>query len=167
MLVALKHVPLCEYNPTEAVLTNVIGTQNVIESAMEEEVDALFTISTDKAAGPTNVLGASKLLAEKLTVSANYNKGYRKTRFFCVRFGNVLGSRGSVVPTFRSRIEAGKTIQITDPRMTRFFMNYEQAIHLLFKCLKIAKGSEIFVLRMPAVNIKDLAIAVSELVRRR
>ena len=90
---------------------------------MEEEVDALLTISTDKAAGPTNVLGASKLLSERLTVSANYNKGYRKTRFFCVRFGNVLGSRGFVVPTFRSRIEDGETIQITDPRMTRFFMN--------------------------------------------
>lgn len=160
---ALKHVPLCEYNPTEAVLTNVMGTQNVIESAMEEEVDALFTISTDKAAGPTNVLGASKLLAEKLTVSASYNKGSRRTRFFCVRFGNVLGSRGSVVPTFRSRIQEGKPIQITDARMTRFFMNYDQAVHLLFKCLKFAKGSEIFVLRMPAVNIKDLALAISEL----
>lgn len=160
---ALKHVPLCEYNPTEAVATNVIGTQNVVEAAMEEEVEAVLTISTDKAAGPTNVLGASKLLSEKLTVSANYNKGYRKTRFFCVRFGNVLGSRGSVVPTFKSRIEDHKTIQITDPRMTRFIMNYAQAIHLLFKCLKIAKGSEIFVLKMPVVNIKDLALTVSVL----
>jgi len=159
---ALKHVHLCEYNPEEAVTTNVLGTQNIIEACMIEEVESLITISTDKASGPTNVMGATKLLAEKLTTSANQNKGNRKTRFFCVRFGNVLGSRGSVVPTFKARIESGKTIQITDPAMTRFFMSYDQAIHLLFKCLTISKGSEVFVLKMPSLRIRDLALACAE-----
>lgn len=159
---ALKHVHLCEHNPADAVATNVLGTQNVIEACMEEEVESMITISTDKASGPTNVMGATKLLAEKLTTSANQSKGNRKTRFFCVRFGNVLGSRGSVIPTFKARIESGNTIQITDPAMTRFFMNYDQAIQLLFKCLTIAKGSEVFVLKMPGIRIKDLALACTQ-----
>jgi FlaA1/EpsC-like NDP-sugar epimerase len=159
---ALKHVHLCEYNPMEAVATNVLGTQNMIEACMNEEVDAMLTISTDKAAGPTNVMGATKLLGEKLTTSANQNKGRRKTRFFCVRFGNVLGSRGSVIPLFKERIQKGLPLQLTDPSMTRFFMSYNQAICLLFKCLSIARGSEIFVLKMPVVRIKDLARAAVE-----
>ena len=104
---ALKHVPLCEYNPFEAVKTNVLGTQNVIDVAMKGEVDKLITISTDKAVNPVNVMGATKLLAERLTISANHYKGSRKTAFSCVRFGNVLYSRGSVVPLFREQIRKG------------------------------------------------------------
>jgi UDP-N-acetylglucosamine 4,6-dehydratase len=161
---ALKHVPLCEYNPFEAVKTNVLGTQNVIEAAMEEGVEKLVTISTDKAVSPINVMGATKLLAERLTISANYYKGFRKTVFSCVRFGNVLGSRGSALPLFRKQIENGGPVTITDPNMTRFVMSISKAVELVFKAVELAKGGEIFVLRMPALRIGDLAeVMVREL----
>ena len=124
---ALKHVPLCEYNPFEAVKTNVIGTQNLIDVAIDEEVEKIITISTDKAVNPINVMGATKLLAERLTISANFYKGDRETAFSCVRFGNVLYSRGSVLPLFEEQIKKG-FITLTDSNMTRFIMNTSQAV---------------------------------------
>jgi len=159
---ALKHVPLCEYNPFEAVKTNVLGTQNLIEAAMEEEVEKLITISTDKAVNPVNVMGATKLLAERLTVSANYYKGERRTAFSCVRFGNVLDSRGSVVPSFREQIRKGGPVTLTDPGMTRFVMSIARAVALVFKAAAMAQGGEVFIFKMPALRIGDLAEAMIE-----
>jgi len=157
---ALKHVPLCEYNPFEAVKTNVLGTQNVIEVSMEEEVDKLITISTDKAVNPINVMGATKLLAERLTISANYYAGFRKTAFSCVRFGNVLDSRGSVVPSFREQIIKGGPVTLTEANMTRFVMSIPKAVELVLKAADIARGGEIFIFKMPALRIGDLAEAM-------
>jgi FlaA1/EpsC-like NDP-sugar epimerase len=159
---ALKHVPLCEYNPFEAVKTNVLGTQNVIEVAMDKEVEKLITISTDKAVNPVNVMGATKLLAERLTTSANYYKGVRKTAFSCVRFGNVLDSRGSVVPLFKEQIRRGGPVMITDPNMTRFVMSIPRAVDLVLRATEIARGGEIFIFKMPALRIGDLAEAMIE-----
>lgn len=159
---ALKHVPLCEYNPFEAVKTNVIGTQNVIEVAMEEEVDKLITISTDKAISPIGVMGATKLLAERLTISANYYKGMRRTAFSCIRFGNVLGSRGSVVSLFGEQLGKGSPITITEPDMTRFVMSIPRAVKLVLKAAEMAQGGEVFIFKMPAVRIGDLAQAMIE-----
>ena len=158
---ALKHVPLCEYNPFEAVKTNVYGTQNQIDVAMDEEVEKFITISTDKAVNPVNVMGATKLLAERLTISANFYKGERKTAFSCVRFGNVLYSRGSVLPLFEEQIKKG-FITLTDSNMTRFIMNTSQAVELILKAAKIAVGGEVFILKMPAVRIEDLAEVMIE-----
>jgi len=157
---ALKHVPLCEYNPFEAVKTNVLGTQNVIEVAMEEEVEKLITISTDKAVNPVNVMGATKLLAERLTISANHYKGLRKTVFSCVRFGNVLDSRGSVMPSFREQIRKGGPVTLTEPNMTRFVMSIPKAVELVLKAAEIARVGEIFIFKMPALRIGDLAEAM-------
>ena len=159
---AFKHVPLCEYNPFEAVKTNVLGTQNVIGVAMEEEVEKLITISTDKAVNPVNVMGATKLLAERLTISANHYKGARKTAFSCVRFGNVLDSRGSVVPLFREQIGRGGPVTITDPDMTRFVMSIPRAVDLVLKAAEIARGGEIFIFKMRALHIRDLAEVMIE-----
>jgi len=153
---ALKHVPLCECNPFDTVETNVIGSQNLVEVAMDEEVEKFITISTGKAVNPVNVMGATKLLAERLTISANFYKGKRKTAFSCVRFGNVLYSRGSVLPLFEEQIKNG-FITLTDPNMTRFIMKTSQAVELILKATKMAKGGEIFILKMSAVKIKDLA----------
>ena len=162
---ALKHVPLCEYNPFEAVKTNVLGTQTVIEVAREEEVEKLTTISTDKVVNPVNVLGATKLLAERLTISANYYT--RKTVFSCVRFGNVLDSRGSVVPLFREQIRNGGPVTITEANMTRFVMSISRAVNLVLKTAEIAKGGEIFIFKMPALRIGDLVeVMVEELAPR-
>jgi UDP-N-acetylglucosamine 4,6-dehydratase len=154
---ALKHVPSCEYNPFEAIKTNVIGTQNLIEAAMDENVEKVITISTDKAVNPVNVMGATKLLAERLTMAANYYKGVRRTVFSCVRFGNVLGSRGSVVHLFEKQIQNGGPVTLTDSNMIRFVMSTERAIELVLKAAAMAKGGEIFVFKMPALNITSLA----------
>ena len=159
---ALKHVPLCEYNPFEAVKTNVIGTQNIIEVARDEEVEKVITISTDKVVNPLNVLGATKLLAERLTISANFYKGKRKTVFASVRFGNVLGSRGSIMPLFEKQIKSGGPLTITDPRMTRFIMSISEAVTLILRATCMAEGGEVFILEMPAVRIKDLAEVMIE-----
>ncbi|MBN1762912.1 MAG: polysaccharide biosynthesis protein [Methanomicrobia archaeon] len=159
---ALKHVPLCEYNPFEAVKTNVIGTQNVIEAAMDAEVEKVITISTDKAVNPVNVMGATKLLAERLTVSANFYKGDRKTVFSCVRFGNVLDTRGSVIPLFKKQLQNGGPLTVTDPDMTRFIMSISKAVELVLKAAKMAQGDELFILKMPAVRIGDLAARMIE-----
>lgn len=160
---ALKHVPLCEYNPFEAAKTNVFGTQNMIDAAMDENIEKFITISTDKAVNPVNVMGATKLLAERLTVSANFYKGNRKSIFSCVRFGNVLGSRGSVILTFKEQIESGGPVTLTNKEMTRFIMSISEAVNLILKTAKIANG-EVFILKMPAIRILDLAeVMIQEL----
>ena len=157
---ALKHVPLCEYNPFEAVKTNVYGTQNLIDVAMDEEVEKFITISTDKAVNPINVMGATKLLAEKLTISANFYRGKRKTAFSCVRFGNVLDTRGSVIPLFRKQIQNGGPLTVTDLNMTRFLMSIPKAVKLVLKSAEMAEGGEIFIFKMPTLRIGDLADAM-------
>lgn len=162
-LAALKHVPACEYNPSEAVKTNVIGTQNVIDCAIENGVSTLVYASTDKAASPTNTMGASKLLAERLVSSADQWKGPRDMKFLSVRFGNILNSRGSVAPLFQRQIAAGGPLTITEPLMTRFFMGVERAVELIFKSLMISQGGETFVFKMPVLCIGDLARAMVEL----
>lgn len=154
---ALKHVPLCEYNPFEAIKTNVIGTQNLLEVAIDENVEKVITISTDKAANPLNVYGATKLLAERLTIAANYYRGLKRTVFSCVRFGNVLASRGSVVQTFEKQIRKCGPVTLTDPEMVRFFMSMDRAVYLVLKAAQMAEGEEIFILKMPALRITDLA----------
>ena len=153
---ALKHVPLCEYNPFEAIKTNVLGTQNVIEAALNTGVKKVINISTDKAVNPVNTMGATKLLAEKLMIDANFYKGPSKTIFSCVRFGNVLFSRGSVVPLFEQQIKDKKMVTMTDPKMTRFMMSINNTIDLVFKATLMAKGGEIFILKMPVVKLGDL-----------
>ncbi|HHY00074.1 MAG TPA: polysaccharide biosynthesis protein [Methanothermobacter sp.] len=154
---ALKHVSLCEFNPFDAVKTNVLGTQNVLNAALDMNVKKVILISTDKAVNPINVMGATKLLAERLTISANHYVGDRDTVFSCVRFGNVLDSRGSVVPIFKKQIEKGGPLTITDPEMTRFVMSIPEAVNLILQAGEIAKGNEIFILKMPALNVTDLA----------
>jgi len=164
---ALKHVLACEYNPFEAVKTNVIGTQNLIDVCIDEEVEKVIFTSSDKAVNPTNVMGATKLLAERLITSANYYRGARKTIFSSVRFGNVLGSRGSVIPLFKTQIAKGGPVTITDKKMTRFIMSMRDAINLLFKATEIAQGGEIFVFKMDAIKITDLAeVMVGELAQK-
>lgn len=154
---ALKHVPLCEFNPFDAVKTNVIGTQNVLDAAFTQEVQKVITISTDKAVNPSNVMGATKLLAERLTISANHYRGNKKTVFSCVRFGNVLNSRGSVVPLFMKQIRKGGPITVTHPEMKRFLMDIPSAIRLICVAGFLSQGDEIFILKMPAIRIIDLA----------
>lgn len=154
---ALKHVPLCEYNPFEAIKTNVLGTQNVVDAALEKKVKKVINISTDKAVNPVNTMGATKLLAEKLMIDANFYKGKSETAFSCVRFGNVLYSRGSVVPLFEEQIRNKKPVTVTDPEMTRFMMSIENTIDLVFKATLMARGGEIFILKMPVLKIEDLA----------
>jgi len=164
---ALKHVPLCEYNPFEAIKTNVIGTQNVIEAALANSVEKVIAISTDKAVNPVNTMGATKLLGEKLIVSANYYKGLSKTIFCCVRFGNVIFSRGSIVPIFEEQIKQKKMITITDETMTRFMMSIQNTVDLVFKATLLSKGGEIFILKMPVVRLEDLAdVAIEQYVKK-
>jgi len=153
---ALKHVPLCEYNPFEAVKTNVIGTQNLIDVSLDENIEKFITISTDKAVNPINVMGATKLLAERITVAANRYKGNKRTAFSVVRFGNVLNSRGSLIPLIKEQIKKGGPVTLTDPQMTRFIMGISEAVSLVLKAGALAKGGEIFILKMPAVKILDL-----------
>lgn len=159
---AMKHVPACEYNPFEAVKTNVVGTQNVIDAAFNNNVKKVIAISTDKAASPINTMGATKLLAEKLIIDANFYKGHRKTVFSCVRFGNVMGSRGSVIPLFEKQIRNGGPVTVTDPKMTRFMMTIPQAVDLVFKATKMTQGGEIFIFKMPVVKLGDLAQVMIE-----
>jgi FlaA1/EpsC-like NDP-sugar epimerase len=159
---ALKHVPLCEFNPFDAVKTNILGTQNILSAAMQHEVEKFILISTDKVVNPTNVMGATKLLAERLTISSNYYKGSRKTIFSCVRFGNVMGSRGSVIPLFLKQIQRGNALTVTDPDMTRFIMSIGKAVDLILKAGRIAQSGEIFILKMPSLRVLDLADAMRE-----
>lgn len=157
---ALKHVPLCEFNPFDAVKTNILGTQNVLNVALDEEVEKVIVISTDKAANPVNVMGATKLLAERLTLSANSYRGNRRTIFSCVRFGNVMASRGSVIPLFMEQIREGGPVTVTDPEMTRFIMDIPKATDLILEAGVMAQYGEIFILKMPILKICDLADAM-------
>jgi len=161
-MASLKHVLACEYNPFEAVKTNVIGTQNLVDVAIEEEVDKVVFTSSDKAVNPCNVLGATKLLAERLITAANYYKGPRKTIFTSVRFGNVLGSRGSVIPVFKKQLQNNGLITVTDSDMSRFVMKMSQSVNLLFKATEMAQGGEVFIFKMHAIRIIDLAEVMIE-----
>ncbi len=159
-LAALKHVPVCEDQPLEALKTNVIGTQNVIEAAIKNQVKKVVYISTDKAANPSNFYGFTKAMGERLIIHANMLK--TNTRFVCVRGGNVLGTNGSVIHVFKDQIESKNLIGITDKRMTRFFLTLEDAIKLLFKASYESVGGEIFVMKMPTCKILDLAEVLIE-----
>lgn len=159
-LSALKHVPVCEENPYEAVLTNVVGTENLIEASIKNEVKKVIFVSTDKAVDPFNLYGATKACAEKLIVSANTQTD--KTKFVCIRGGNVLGTRGSVVPLFRNQILKANQITITDENMTRYILTLPQAIDFLIRVSKQMFGGEICVMKMPDIRIKDLAIVMIE-----
>ena len=159
---AYKHVPLCEYNPIDAVKTNVIGTQNIIDAAITCGVEKVILISTDKAVNPVNVMGATKLLAERLMISSNVYSGRGGTKFSCVRFGNVLNSRGSVIPVFKKQIKNGGPVTITDERMTRFIMHIHEAAKLILTAGSLSEGGEIFILKMPSVNVSDLAETMIE-----
>ena len=156
---ALKHVESGEYNPFEASLTNVTGTQNVIDACLAQGVRTMILTSSDKAANPTSVMGASKLLAEKLvTAAANY-RGHHPTVFASVRFGNVLGSRGSAVELFAAQVAAGGPVTVTDPAMTRFVMSTDRAVDLAVEAARVAHGGEVFVFKMPAARLADLVTA--------
>lgn len=162
---ALKQVPVAEYNPFEAVQTNVHGSQNVIESCFRNDVEVALAIGTDKAVSPFNTYGATKFLMERLFVSANYYKGKHKTNFLAVRYGNVLGSRGSIVPVLVNQIKEGRKITITDPTMTRFNITMNKAIDLIFRALKNGKGGEIFVPKLKAYKLNDMKDAILELMK--
>jgi len=157
---ALKQVPACEYNPIEAVRTNVNGTINVIDTAIDNEVDRVIAISTDKAVHPVNLYGATKMTAEKLFVQGNSYAGKTKTKFSCVRYGNVIGSRGSVIPLFLEQKKKG-VITITDEKMTRFWIKLEQGAEFVINCIDRMKGGEIFVPKIPSMKITDLADAIA------
>lgn len=157
---ALKQVPACEYNPIEAVKTNIDGAKNVIEAALDCKVNKVVALSTDKAVNPVNLYGATKLAAEKLFVQSNAYAGTQDTHFSCVRYGNVVGSRGSVIPLFAQQRPTGK-ITITDQRMTRFWLTLRQGVNFVIKCAELMQGGEVFVPKIPSMNIMDLAQAVA------
>jgi FlaA1/EpsC-like NDP-sugar epimerase len=159
---ALKHVLVCEHSPNDAVATNVVGPQHLIRSAIQNRVSSVVLTSTDKAVNPTNVMGTSKLMSERLITAANnYSSGV--TAFSSTRFGNVLGTRGSVYRVFLEQIRAGGPVTITDPAMTRFIMSVDEALHLILSAAKIAQGGEVFVPKMKHLRIVDLADAMIEL----
>lgn len=160
-LAALKHVPVCEDNPWEAVLTNIYGTQNVIETAVANNVSVVVDVSTDKAVEPYNLYGITKACAEKLVINAN--KLNTSTRFVCIRGGNVIGTNGSVIPLFKKQIKDKNVITITDPDMTRFLFSTKGAIALIFEALHKHTGGEIFVLRMPAATVGTIADVMIDL----
>ena len=162
---ALKHVPKIEYNPFEAIKTNVVGSQNVIDACLANDVEKVICVGTDKAVSPLNTYGATKLLMEKLFVAANnyLNREKYRTIFLAVRYGNVLGSSGSVVPKFIEQINANKPITITDPEMTRFSITMDESLDLILNAITFAKGSEIFVPKLRAYNIVDVKTALTEL----
>lgn len=157
---ALKQVPACEYNPMEAIKTNVMGAQNVINAALDCRVKKVIALSTDKAVNPVNLYGATKLCAEKLFVQSNAYSGRKPTKFSCVRYGNVLGSRGSVIPVFQEQKESGN-LTITDKRMTRFWITLEQAVHFVLDCIAPMKGGGVFVPKIPSMRIIDLARTIA------
>jgi len=157
---ALKQVPACEYNPFEAIQTNIMGGRNVIDAALDQGVRRILALSTDKAVNPINLYGATKLCAEKVFVQANAYAGARNTRFSCARYGNVVGSRGSVIPVFQEQRRRGK-ITITDPRMTRFWLTLEQGVKFVIRCLEQMHGGEIFVPKIPSMRLVDLAETVA------
>ncbi len=157
---ALKQVPVCEYNPFEAIKTNIFGAQNVIEAAINHNVKKIIAISTDKSVSPINLYGATKLCMEKLFIAANSYVGKRDTRMSCVRYGNVVGSRGSVIPLFKEQKNTGK-ITVTHECMTRFWLTLEQGVEFVIKCTKLMTGGEVFVPKIPSMRIVDLAEVIA------
>jgi UDP-N-acetylglucosamine 4,6-dehydratase len=157
---ALKQVPACEYNPSEAVKTNVDGARNIIEAAIDGGVKKVLGLSTDKAVNPVNLYGATKLCAEKLLVQGNAYSAPAGTRFSCTRYGNVLGSRGSVIPVFRAQKSSGR-ITVTDRRMTRFWLTLEQGVRFVLDCVERMCGGEVFIPKIPSMRILDLAEAIA------
>jgi UDP-N-acetylglucosamine 4,6-dehydratase len=157
---ALKQVPSCEYNPFEAVKTNILGASNIIDVAIDAGVKQVLALSTDKAVNPINLYGATKLVAEKLFVQGNTYAGASGTRFSCVRYGNVVGSRGSVIPVFQKQRQNGK-ITITDERMTRFWITLEQGVQFVIQCIGRMQGGEVFVPKIPSMRIVDLAEVIA------
>jgi UDP-N-acetylglucosamine 4,6-dehydratase len=157
---AMKQVPACEYNPFEAIQTNIMGGRNVIDAAINHGVRRILALSTDKAVNPINLYGATKLCAEKMFVQANAYSGAQDTRFSSARYGNVLGSRGSVIPVFQEQRKRGK-ITVTDPRMTRFWITLEQGVKFVVQCLERMHGGEIFVPKIPSMRLVDMARAVA------
>jgi FlaA1/EpsC-like NDP-sugar epimerase len=154
---ALKHVELSERSPKDAIRTNILGTQNIIDAAIANDVGQVLFTSSDKAVNPTNVMGTSKLMSERLMTAAHLYGRRSATQFFSTRFGNVLGSRGSVIPLFRRQIAAGGPVTLTDPRMTRFIMTLEESVRLVMNTPVLARGGEVFVTKMPVAAIGDLA----------
>ncbi len=157
---ALKQVPACEYNPIEAIQTNVNGGRNVIDAALDCRVQRVLALSTDKAVNPINLYGATKLVAEKLFVQANAYRGGDPIRFSCVRYGNVVGSRGSVIPLFREQRKTGR-ITLTDPRMTRFWMTIDQGVRFVLSCIEGMAGGEVFIPKIKSMRMTDLAKAIA------
>jgi UDP-N-acetylglucosamine 4,6-dehydratase/5-epimerase len=157
---ALKQVPACEYNPMEAIKTNILGSSNVIEAALDANVKKVLALSTDKAVNPVNLYGATKLAAEKLIIQSNAYAGGRTTCFSCTRYGNVIGSRGSVVPIFLQQRQNGK-LTITDERMTRFWLTLEQGVYFVIRCIEQMRGGEVFVPKIPSTRTIDVAKAVA------
>ncbi len=157
---ALKQVPACEYNPFEAVQTNILGARNIIDASIDHGVKKVMAISTDKAVNPINLYGATKLCAEKMFIQANSYSGAEGTKFSVCRYGNVIGSRGSVIPLFAKQRKSG-TITVTDPRMTRFWITLEQGVNFVAKCTSLMKGGEIFVPQIPSAKLTDLAEAIA------
>lgn len=162
---ALKHVPVAEYNPFEAVKTNVYGAQNLIEGCFDKNVEIALAIGTDKAVAPFNTYGATKFLMERLFVSANFYKGNHNIKFLCVRYGNVLGSRGSIIPTFVEQIKNNKDITVTDPNMTRFNITMNQALELVFRALNNGQGGEVFIPKLKAYTVANVRDAVIDLLK--
>lgn len=159
-LAALKHVPICELQPNEAIKTNIVGTQNLIKACIKNKVKKVIDVSTDKAVDALNLYGMTKAVGERLIIQANLMSS--DTKFICIRAGNVLGSNGSVVPFFINQIKELKKVTITDPKMTRYFITLPEAISLLFKAVEVSIGGEIFVMRMPAYRIVDVAEVLIE-----
>ena len=159
---ALKQVPAAEYNPMECVKTNIMGADNVVDAALHNNVDKVIALSTDKAANPVNLYGATKLASDKIFVAANNLSGNRRTRFAVVRYGNVVGSRGSVVPFFEKKIAEGADfLPITDPRMTRFWITLQHGVNFVLSNFEIMQGGEIFIPKIPSMKITDLATAMA------
>lgn len=157
---ALKRVPECEYNPFEAIKTNILGAENIINAAIDRGVKRIIALSTDKAANPVNLYGATKLCSDKLFIAGNSYVGKKDTRFSVVRYGNVMASRGSVIPFFQQKKREG-IIPITDPRMTRFWITLEQGVGMVLTALQKTEGGEIFVPKLPSMKITDLAKAIA------
>ena len=157
---ALKQVPACEYNPMEAIKTNILGSSNVIEAALDAGVGKVLALSTDKAVSPANLYGGTKLVAEKLFIQSNAYAAGTATRYACVRYGNVVGSRGSIVPLFLKLRASGK-ITVTDERMTRFWLSLEQGVHFVIHCIEQMEGGEVFVPKIPSTKVIDLAKAIA------
>ncbi|MDP3938300.1 MAG: UDP-N-acetylglucosamine 4,6-dehydratase (inverting) [Deltaproteobacteria bacterium] len=157
---ALKQIPACEYNPFEAVKTNILGAQNLIDAAIDCGVERVVALSTDKAVNPVNLYGATKLCAEKIVIQGNAYTGGRNTRLSCVRYGNVVGSRGSVIPLFREQRPSG-VLTITDPRMTRFWITLDEAVQLVLDAVDLLHGGEIFIPVIPSMKVTDLARAMA------